>query len=157
MITHQTDEQFMRIALEKARLALATGDIPVGAIVVVNDEVIAWACNEKEVTGDPTDHAEMLAIKRAVGHLEKWRITDATLYVTLEPCSMCAGAMVQARLGRLVFGAYDSKAGAAGSLLDVLDVPGINHRVRVKSGVLEKECSELLSSFFKKVRSNEEL
>lgn len=147
-----TDEQYMKIALKTAQEALASGDVPVGALVVRNDEIIARACNEKEMSGDPTDHAEMLAIKRAVEFLGSWRLSDCTLYVTLEPCPMCAGAMIQARLGRLVFGAYDSKAGAAGSVMDLLDVPWLNHQVPVKSGILKEQCGELLSTFFDQLR-----
>lgn len=147
-----SDEEYMKMALEMASEALTAGEVPVGAVVVRNDQVIARARNEKELTGDPTDHAEILAIKRAVQFLGNWRLSDCTLYVTLEPCPMCAGAMVQARLGRLVFGAYDPKAGAAGSVVDLLDVPWLNHQVPVKSGVLKEECGELLSSFFNDIR-----
>ena len=142
----------MRIALGLAAAAEESNDVPVGAIIVVGDEIVARAFNEKERTGDPTAHAEMLAIRRAAQRLGTWRLNDATMYVTLEPCAMCAGAMIQARLGRLVFGAFDPKAGAAGSVLDILDVPWLNHRVKVKSGVLEAECSQLLSSFFSQMR-----
>jgi len=146
------DEEYMRIALGLAAAAEESHDVPVGAIIVVGDEIVARAFNEKERTGDPTAHAEMLAIRRAAQRLGTWRLNDATMYVTLEPCAMCAGAMIQARLGRLVFGAFDPKAGAAGSVLDILDVPWLNHRVKVKSGVLEAECSQLLSSFFSQMR-----
>ncbi|NLB18463.1 MAG: nucleoside deaminase [Syntrophomonadaceae bacterium] len=144
----------MRIALQEAEQALNNGEVPVGAIIVVNDRVIARAGNQKEKSGDPTDHAEMLVIKKAVAKLGRWRLNDATMYVTMEPCPMCAGAMIQARLGRLVFGACDRKAGAAGSVIDILDVPWLNHHVPVKSGVLEKECGELLSTFFNDLRSS---
>lgn len=147
--------RYMRMALQEAEQALNSGEVPVGAILVVNDRVIARAGNEKEKSGDPTDHAEMLVIKRAVAKLGRWRLNDATMYVTLEPCPMCAGAMIQARLGRLVFGACDPKAGAAGSVTDILDVPWLNHQVPVKSGVLEKECGELLSTFFNSLRGND--
>ncbi|MGE5372901.1 MAG: tRNA adenosine(34) deaminase TadA [Solirubrobacterales bacterium] len=147
------DEDYMRLALVEAETAMTRGDIPVGAVVVRNGLVIGQAGNEKEITGDPTAHAEMLAIRRAVENTGAWRLTDATLYVTLEPCPMCAGAMIQARLGRLVFGTPDSKAGAAGSVVDILDVPWLNHQVPVKSGVLQKECAEILSNFFQQMRS----
>jgi tRNA(adenine34) deaminase len=146
------DEEFMRIALGLAAAAEESNEVPVGAIIVLGDEIIARAFNEKERTGDPTAHAEMLAIRRAAQRLGTWRLSDATMYVTLEPCAMCAGAMIQARLGRLVYGAYDPKAGAAGSVLDILDLPWLNHQVKVKSGVLEAECSQLLSSFFSQMR-----
>ena len=142
----------MRIALGLAAAAEESNDVPVGAIIVVGDEIVARAFNEKERTGDPTAHAEMLAIRRAAQRLGTWRLSDATMYCTLEPCPMCAGAMIQARLGRLVFGAFDPKAGAAGSVLDILDVPWLNHQVKVKAGVLEAECSQILSSFFSQMR-----
>jgi len=146
------DEEYMRIALGLAAAAEESNDVPVGAIIVVGDEIVARAFNEKERTGDPTAHAEMLAIRRAAQRLGTWRLSDATMYCTLEPCPMCAGAMIQARLGRLVFGAFDPKAGAAGSVLDILDVPWLNHQVKVKAGVLEAECSQILSSFFSEMR-----
>jgi len=144
----------MRVALGLAESALESDDVPVGAIVVVDDEIVARAFNEKERTGDPTAHAEMLAIRRAVQRLGYWRLNDATMYVTLEPCPMCAGAMIQSRLGRLVYGAPDPKAGAGGSVIDILDAPWLNHQVRVRSGILEEECSQMLSSFFNKIRKD---
>jgi tRNA(adenine34) deaminase len=146
------DDEYMKIALGLAESALESNDVPVGAIIVMDNEIVARAFNEKERTGDPTAHAEMLAIRRATQRLGTWRLGDATMYVTLEPCAMCAGAMLQARLGRLVFGASDPKTGAAGSVLDILDVPWLNHQVKVRSGVLAAECGELLSSFFNKIR-----
>jgi tRNA(adenine34) deaminase len=151
----QIDEYYMRIALDLAHEALLEGEVPVGAVVVRNGEVIARARNEKERSGDPTDHAEMLAIRRAVQATGNWRLTDSVLYVTLEPCPMCAGAMIQARLGRLVFGTCDPKAGAAGSVVDIVDVPWLNHRIPIKSGVLQQECAQLLSDFFINMRNND--
>ena len=141
-------ENYMKIALGLAQEAGENGEIPVGAIVVVNGEIVAKACNEKEIRGDATAHAEILALQRAAKKLDRWRLSDATMYVTLEPCSMCAGAMVQARLGNLVFGAYDPRTGAAGSVVDLLDHPAFNHRVIVKSGVLADECGQILKEFF---------
>ena len=141
-------EEYMKIALSLAQEAGESGEIPVGAIVVVNGEIVAKACNEKEKRGDATAHAEILALQRAAAQIGHWRLSDATMYVTLEPCSMCAGAMVQARLGNLIFGAYDLKAGAAGSVVDLLDHPAFNHRVIVKSGVLAEECGQILKEFF---------
>jgi tRNA(adenine34) deaminase len=141
-------ENYMKIALGLAQEAGENGEIPVGAIVVVNGEIVAKACNEKETRGDATAHAEILALQRAAKKLDRWRLSDATMYVTLEPCSMCAGAMVQARLGNLVFGAYDPRTGAAGSVVDLLDHPAFNHRVIVKSGVLADECGQILKEFF---------
>lgn len=142
----------MRIALQEAEKAFAAGEVPVGAVLVVDGRIIARAGNEKERSGDPTDHAEMLVIKRAVAELGRWRLNDATLYVTLEPCPMCAGAMILARLGRLVYGADDPKAGAAGSVVDIVDVPWLNHQIPVKSGVLAEECGAILSRFFNHIR-----
>jgi tRNA(adenine34) deaminase len=141
-------EEYMKIALSLAQEARDNGEIPVGAIVVVNGEIIAQGHNEKEMRGDATAHAEILALQRAAKKVGHWRLSDATMYVTLEPCSMCAGAMVQARLGNLVFGAYDPRAGAAGSVVDLLDHPAFNHRVIVKSGILADECGQILKEFF---------
>ena len=141
-------EEYMKIALNLAQEAGENGEIPVGAIVVVNGEIVAQARNEKEMRGDATAHAEILALQRAAKEVGHWRLSDATMYVTLEPCSMCAGAMVQARLGNLVFGAYDPRTGAAGSVVDLLDHPAFNHRVIVKSGVLAEECGQILKEFF---------
>jgi tRNA(adenine34) deaminase len=146
------DEAYMKMALDEARKATENGDIPVGAVMVLHDEVIAAAFNERELTGDPTAHAEILALRRTAQYLRNWRLPNITMYVTLEPCPMCAGAMIQARLGRLVYGAYDLKAGAAGSVVNLLDAPGFNHQVIVKSGVLQEACGELLSSFFEELR-----
>ena len=145
-------EEYMKIALSLAQEARKNGEIPVGVIIVVNGEIVAKACNEKEMRGDATAHAEILALQRAAKQVGHWRLSDATMYVTLEPCSMCAGAMVQARLGKLVFGAYDLKAGAAGSVVDLLDHPAFNHRVIVKSGVLADECGQILKEFFEAKR-----
>ncbi len=142
----------MTKALELARRGYLRGEVPVGALVVENDDIIAWACNEKERRSDATAHAEMLALQRAAAYLGKWRLTGATMYSTLEPCVMCAGAMVNARLGRLVYGARDSKAGAAGSVMDILRHPALNHQVEIEEGILKKECAELMSSFFADLR-----
>jgi len=145
-------EEYMKIALSLAQEARKNGEIPVGVIIVVNGEIVAKACNEKEMRGDATAHAEILALQRAAKQVGHWRLSDATMYVTLEPCSMCAGAMVQARLGKLVYGAYDPRAGAAGSVIDLLDHPAFNHRVIVKSGVLADECGQILKEFFEAKR-----
>ncbi len=141
-------EDYMKIALSLAKEAGENGEIPVGAIVVVKGEIVAQGRNEKEMRGDATAHAEILVLQRAAKKVGHWRLSDATMYVTLEPCSMCAGAMVQARLGNLVFGAYDPRAGAAGSVVDLLDHPAFNHRVIVKSGVLAEESGQILKEFF---------
>ena len=138
----------MRHAIELARQAGEHGDVPIGAVVVRAEEVIGAAGNERELRGDPTAHAELLALRDAAERLGGWRIEDASIYVTLEPCAMCAGAIVLARVARVVYGAADSKAGAAGSVLDVLSEPALNHNPRVTGGLLAEECAALLSSFF---------
>ncbi len=142
----------MRVAIEQARLAEASGDVPIGAIIVRNDEVVASTFNEKEALRVPTAHAEMLAIERAALKLERWRLIDCDLYVTLEPCLMCAGAIVQARLRSVVYGAVDPKAGAVASLYQVLTDGRLNHRPQIIGGVLENECASLLKDFFAKKR-----
>ena len=139
----------MARALELARAAGESGEVPVGAVVLGPDgSPIAMGSNERELTGDPTAHAEVVAIRRAAEALGQWRLTGCTLVVTLEPCTMCAGAIVAARIDHLVFGAFDDKAGAVTSLFDVLRDPRLNHRPRVTSGVLEADCAALLEEFF---------
>jgi tRNA(adenine34) deaminase len=139
----------MLLALEQARLAAKHGDVPVGAVIIDQaGNVLAAAGNEREVRHDPTAHAEVLALRQASRRLRSWRLTGLTLVVTLEPCTMCAGALVLARVARLVFGAFDPKAGAVSSLFDVVRDPRLNHRVEVRGGVLEAECSALLKDFF---------
>jgi tRNA(adenine34) deaminase len=142
------DEYFMRLALREAERAPDHDDVPIGAVLVHGGEVLAAARNERELRGDPTAHAELLALREASAKLGTWRLLDTVLYVTLEPCPMCAGAIVLARVPRVVFGAPDPKAGAAGSVLDVLDEPRLNHRPAVARGLLAEESAELLRSFF---------
>ena len=142
------DEYFMRLALREAERALEHDDVPVGCVIARDQEVIAAAPNERELRGDPTAHAEILALREASRVLGSWRLSDAVLYVTLEPCAMCAGAMVLARVPRVVFGTLDPKAGAAGSVLDVLAEPRLNHRPEVVGGVLGEECAAVLRAFF---------
>jgi tRNA(adenine34) deaminase len=142
------DAWFMRLALREAQRAPAHEDVPIGAVLVHDGEVLAAAHNERELRSDPTAHAEILALREGARALGSWRLLDCTLYVTLEPCAMCAGAIVLARLPRVVFGATDPKAGAAGSVLDVLAEPRLNHRPEVLSGVLAPDCGQLLSDFF---------
>ena len=142
------DEYFMRLALREAERAGERGDVPIGAVVVRAGEVIAVAANERELRQDPTAHAEILALREAASAAGSWRVLEATLYVTLEPCAMCAGAIVLARVPRVVYGASDPKAGAAGSVLNVLDEPSLNHRPEVEGGVLRQDCGDLLSGFF---------
>ena len=142
------DEYFMRLALREAERALDHDDVPIGAVVVHEGEVIAAARNERELRRDPTAHAEILALREAAGHLDSWRLHDTVLYVTLEPCAMCAGAIVLARVPRVVYATDDPKAGAAGSVLDVLAEPRLNHRPAVARGLLADEAAELLRAFF---------
>jgi tRNA(adenine34) deaminase len=142
------DEYFMRLALREAARALEHDDVPIGAVVVKEGEVIGAGHNEREVRDDPTAHAELLALRDAARALGSWRVLDSVMYVTLEPCAMCAGAIVLARVPRVVFGASDPKAGAAGSVLDVLNVPQLNHRPQVQSGLMAEDCAGLLRAFF---------
>ncbi|MGW7259812.1 tRNA adenosine(34) deaminase TadA [Streptomyces sp. NPDC054834] len=141
----------MRLALDEARTAVRGGDVPVGAVVLSTDgtTVLATGHNEREATGDPTAHAEMIALRRAAAKLGEWRLSGCTLVVTLEPCTMCAGALVQSRVDRVVYGARDDKAGAAGSLWDLVRDRRLNHRPEVVGGVLAEECSRLLTDFFR--------
>ncbi|HEY6759482.1 MAG TPA: tRNA adenosine(34) deaminase TadA [Baekduia sp.] len=144
------DEAWMRIALEEARSAVAHDDVPIGAVIVADDgRELARGRNERELLEDPTAHAEVLALRRAASALGTWRVLDATLYVTLEPCTMCAGAIVLSRIPRVVFATTDPKAGAAGSVLDVLADPRLNHRPEVIGGILADEAADLLRSFFR--------
>ena len=138
----------MRLALREASRAVEHDDIPVGAIVVHDGEVIGTGHNEREARADPTAHAEMIALRAAAEAVGSWRVLDSVLYVTLEPCAMCAGAIVLARVPRVVFGTTDPKAGAAGSVLDVLAEPRLNHRPQVESGLLAQECGDVLRAFF---------
>ncbi|MFL5822211.1 MAG: tRNA adenosine(34) deaminase TadA [Solirubrobacteraceae bacterium] len=142
------EEYFMRLALREASLALEHDDVPIGAVVVHDGEVIGLGHNERELRADPTAHAEMIALREAAGRLGSWRILDSVLYVTLEPCAMCAGAIVLARVPRVVFGAQDPKAGAGGSVLNVLATEQLNHRPAVEEGLLAEECAALLRAFF---------
>jgi tRNA(adenine34) deaminase len=146
------DAYFMHLALREAELALEHEDVPIGAVVVHDGEVIAAAHNEREVRQDPTAHAEVLALRQAASVMGGWRVLDAILYVTLEPCAMCAGAIVLARVPRVVYGASDPKAGACGSVLDVLGEPRLNHRPEVAGGLLGAECGSVLSEFFRSRR-----
>jgi tRNA(adenine34) deaminase len=138
----------MRLALREASRALEHDDIPVGAIVVHEGEVIGVGHNERELRADPTAHAEMIALRAAARAQGNWRVLDSVLYVTLEPCAMCAGAIVLARVPRVVFGTTDPKAGAVGSVLDILAEPRLNHRPQVESGLLAEECGDMLRAFF---------
>jgi tRNA(adenine34) deaminase len=147
-VTALTDDDAMRLALEQAVAATEHGDVPIGAVIVRDGTVIAARHNERELSGDPTAHAEVLAIRDAAHVVGHWRLLDCTLYVTLEPCVMCAGAVVNARIARVVFGATDPKAGAVASLYEVCSDPRLNHRPPVTSGVLSDEAGALLRQFF---------
>ena len=148
-------EKFMRIALREAQKAFDADEVPVGAVIAHEGNIIGKAHNQRELLRDPTAHAEMIAITQAASHIGSWRLDDTTMYVTLEPCAMCAGAIVLARMPRLVFGAWDPKAGAAGSVMDILRHPQLNHMVEVTSGVMEDECGAILKEFFARLRERE--
>ncbi|MCH7497687.1 MAG: tRNA adenosine(34) deaminase TadA [Candidatus Marinimicrobia bacterium] len=151
-MTGPPPDHYLRQALAEARRALEAGEVPVGAVVVFDDKVIGRGHNQREGLHDPTAHAEILAITAAANHLEDWRLAGCTLYVTKEPCAMCAGALVNARAERLVFGAWDEQAGSAGSLYQLCRDPRFNHQVEVTGGVLEEECRTLLQEFFQRKR-----
>lgn len=142
------DYRLMALAIEEARSAAASGEVPVGAVLVVDGEVLAARGNERERRHDPTAHAEMLVLRDAAAMVGGWRLKDATLYVTLEPCAMCAGAIVLARIRRLVYGADDPKAGAAGTIFNVVDHPTLNHQPEVRAGVMAREAAAMLREFF---------
>ncbi|MGI6066620.1 MAG: tRNA adenosine(34) deaminase TadA [Bacillota bacterium] len=143
---------YMKEALLEAETALSKGEVPIGAVIVFNGEIIARAHNLKEERKDPTAHAEILAIQQATAKLNNWRLKGSTIYVTIEPCPMCAGALVQARVDRLVLGAWDAKAGAAGSLVNLVQFSQFNHRMEVIGGVMEEECQRMMRRFFEKLR-----
>jgi tRNA(adenine34) deaminase len=147
------DELWMRRALQEAENALQSGDVPIGAIAVLDGQIIGAGFNRREADQDPTAHAEMIAIRQAAQHIGHWRLEGVTLYCTLEPCAMCAGAMVLARLPRLIYAAPDPKAGAGGSILNILQHEALNHRVDVTSGLLADEAAEQIRTFFRKLRA----
>ncbi len=147
------DEHYMRLALAEARRALEHDDVPIGAVVVRDGEVIGRGHNERELREDPTAHAEVLALREAAASLGSWRVLDSVLFVTLEPCAMCAGAIVLARVPRVVWAAADPKAGAAGSVMDVLDHPRLNHRPQSAGGLLAEESAALIVDFFRTRRT----
>lgn len=146
------DETLMQAALEEARAAAAAGEVPIGAVAVIGGEIVTRGQNRVLRDVDPTAHAEIVAMRTAASAIGNYRLVDCELFVTLEPCAMCAGAMIHARLGRLIYGAADAKAGAAGSVLEVLNHPRLNHQMTVTSGVLAAECGELLRGFFRERR-----
>lgn len=144
----EKDKVFIRKAIEQARLAEENGDVPIGAVIVYQDKVIAKAYNQREQLSDPTAHAEIIALTQAAAYMKSWRLEGCTIYVTLEPCPMCAGALVLARIDRLVYGCEDPKAGACGSLYNIVKDERLNHRLNVTSGVFGADCSKLLQDFF---------
>ncbi|MFC7062997.1 tRNA adenosine(34) deaminase TadA [Halobacillus seohaensis] len=148
-----TDDFYMGLALEQANLAKSMGEVPIGAVIVHKDKVIASGYNERETSQLASSHAEFIAIEKANRVIESWRLEECTLYVTLEPCPMCAGAILQSRIPRVVFGAFDPKAGCVGTLINLLQDERFNHQAEVASGVLEKQCSEILTVFFKELRA----
>jgi tRNA(Arg) A34 adenosine deaminase TadA len=151
-VNNGSDDSFMKLAIEQARIAEGNGDVPIGAVVVVENRIIGKAYNQREQLKDPTAHAEIIALTQAAASLESWRLHGCTIYVTLEPCPMCAGALVLARMDRLVYGCDDPKTGACGSLYDIVRDKRLNHRLEVTSGVLADECSQVLQDFFMKKR-----
>jgi len=150
---NESDDNYMKLAIEQAGIAQENGDVPIGAVIVYENRIIARAYNQREQLADPTAHAEIIALTQAAAFLESWRLHGCTIYVTLEPCPMCAGALVLARLDRLVFGCDDPKSGACGSLYNIVEDERLNHRLKVTAGVLAERCSEQLQSFFKLRRS----
>ncbi|WLR58011.1 tRNA adenosine(34) deaminase TadA [Guptibacillus hwajinpoensis] len=148
----EKDKQFMRLAMTEAQKAATIGEVPIGAVIVKDNEVIASAYNLRESEQRSVAHAELLAIDEACRKVGSWRLTDCTLYVTLEPCAMCSGAIVLSRVERVVFGAYDPKGGCAGTLMNLLDDPRFNHQAAVTPGVCEEECGTMLSAFFRDLR-----
>src|SRR5262245_18523897 len=152
MLESLPDEYFMGEALRQAQKAYAADEVPVGAVVVREGRIIARAYNQVELLKDATAHAEMLAVTQAEAAVEDWRLTDCDLYVTKEPCAMCAGALVHTRIRRVIFGCSDPSAGAGGSLITLLQMPTLNHRCQITSGVLQKECAAMLQDFFRKRR-----
>ena len=149
MTQAELDLQYMRMAIEQAQLAALSGEVPVGAVLVLNGEVISKTFNQPIATHDPSAHAEMLALREAALLAQNYRIPGSTLYVTLEPCAMCSGAMLHARVDRVVYGAPDPKTGAAGSVLDLFSSKQINHQTSVEGGIMSEECGQLLRDFFK--------
>ncbi len=155
-LSGRTDEDFMRQALAEAEKAATLGETPVGAVLIIGDEVVAAAHNMRETWQDPAAHAELLVVREASARLGTWRLSEATVYVTLEPCLMCAGALVLARVNRLVYGCRDPRAGALGSVYDVVRDGQLNHTYRITPGVLETECREVLTRFFARLRGKKE-
>jgi tRNA(adenine34) deaminase len=151
-MTDEKDNQFMKLAIAQAQIAEENGDVPIGAVIVYNNQIIGKAYNQREQLQDPTAHAEIIALTQAAAYLESWRLIDCTIYVTLEPCCMCAGALVLSRMKRLVYGCDDPKTGAVKSLYNIVQDERLNHKLEVTAGVMAEECSELLQNFFQRRR-----
>ncbi len=156
VLSGDEDQRFMRTAIAAAEIADENGDVPIGAVIVYKNQIIAKAYNQREQLADPTAHAEIIALTQAAAFLESWRLHGCTIYVTLEPCPMCAGALVLARMDRLVFGCDDPKSGACGSLYNIVEDERLNHRLKVTAGVLAEQCSEQLQDFFQQRRLRKE-
>lgn len=150
--TSSKEEKYMHAAIREAKKAYALEEVPIGCVIVYQDKIIARGYNRRNTDKNTIAHAEMSAIKKASKKLGDWRLEGCTMYVTLEPCQMCAGAIVQARIDKVVIGSMNAKAGCAGSVLNLLDIPAFNHQVEIQKGVLEEECSEMLSGFFRELR-----
>ena len=148
------DEKYMKAAIRQAKKAYALDEVPIGCVIVQNDKIIARGYNRRNTEGNTLAHAELTAIRKASKKTGDWRLEDCTMYVTLEPCQMCAGAIVQARIPRVVIGSMNPKAGCAGSILNILQIPTFNHQCEITKGVCEEECSEMLTTFFKELRKN---
>ena len=146
------DEKYMKQAIKQAKKAYALDEVPIGCVIVAGDKIIARGYNRRNTDKNPLAHAELSAIRKASKKTGDWRLEECTMYVTLEPCQMCAGAIVQARITRAVIGSMNPKAGCAGSILNILDMPAFNHQVEIERGVLEEECSDMLSEFFRRLR-----
>ncbi len=153
ILGNDIDNSFMKLAIEQAKVAEENGDVPIGAVIIYKGQIIGKAYNQREQLKDPTAHAEIIALTQAAAYMRSWRLDGCTMYVTLEPCAMCAGALVLARIDRLVYGCDDPKAGAVRSLYNIVQDERLNHRVDVLSGVLADDCAELLREFFQKRRS----
>lgn len=147
-------EKYMKEALKQARIAMRAGEVPIGCVIVRNDEIIGRGYNKRRKEGSVLGHAEISAIKKACKKLGDWRMDDCDMYVTLEPCPMCAGAIIQGRIKKVYIGAMNPKAGCAGSVMNILEEPGFNHQAEIETGVLSEECSEILTAFFKQMREN---
>ncbi len=155
-MTDEKDERFMRVAIEQAEIAAENGDVPIGAVIVYKKQIIAKAYNQRQQLNDPTAHAEIIALTQAAAFVQNWRLNGCAMYVTLEPCPMCAGALVLARLDRLVYGCNDPKSGACGSIYNIVADERLNHRLQVTAGVLAEECGAQLQSFFQKRRNEKQ-